>query len=76
MPINNYKDFLNEAVSLPTAIEAVLPAGAPQISAFLNQITVDLPNTPDFPSPLPDLPGITISPPPNIEWTPITLEWD
>jgi hypothetical protein len=77
MAITNPQDILNEGISLPLAIEAVLPAGAPKVSTILTNIAADAPVLPDFPGPLPDLPAFTSTPPPpEIERTPITIIWD
>ena len=62
----NIKDILLEATQYPAAIEAMLPAGAPPISASLVDITAQLPVIPDFPMDVPDLP-----PPPQVPALPI-----
>jgi hypothetical protein len=72
----NYKDILTEGVSLPLAIEAVLPAGAPRISSVMTAIANALPNLPDFPAPIPDLPSFQATVPPGLTFIPITIEWD
>jgi hypothetical protein len=74
---DNYKDILNQAVALPLAIEAVLPEGAPKLSTLLNTLTGNLPDAPDFIAPIPDLPALpSTTPPETIERTPITIIWE
>lgn len=74
---DNYKDILTEAVALPLAIEAVLPAGAPKLSLLLNTVTDNLPDVPDFITPIPDLPALpSTTPPETTERTPIEIIWE
>ena len=75
LAVTNPQDILNEGVSLPLAIEAVLPAGAPKVSAFLAQIAGDAPVLPDFPVSLPDLPDFGTSTEEPVTRTPITITW-
>jgi len=57
MPYKNPKEFLADATKLPAAIEAKLPAGAPKISTTLVTTAAGLPDLPDFPMAIPDLPA-------------------
>jgi len=57
MPIKNIKGLLTQATSLPAAIEAKLPAGAPKVSTMLLDATNQIPAVPDFPIEVPDLPA-------------------
>jgi len=58
MTIKNIKGLLTQATSLPAAIEAKLPAGAPVISTMLLDAANQVPAVPDFPVELPDLPAV------------------
>ena len=62
MPYKNPKDLLVAATALPAAIEAMLPAGAPPISATLVDFAVNMPVLPDFIVELPDLPPVPVFP--------------
>jgi len=53
----NIKDLLMGATQFPAAIEAKLPAGAPKISTMLVEATGKIPDVPDFPMEIPDLPA-------------------
>ena len=53
----NIKDLLMSATQFPAAIEAKLPAGAPKISTMLVEATGKIPDVPDFPMEIPDLPA-------------------
>ena len=53
----NIKDLLMGATQFPAAIEAKLPAGAPKISTMLVDATGKIPDVPDFPVEVPDLPA-------------------
>ena len=53
----NIKDLLMGATQFPAAIEARLPAGAPKISTMLVDATGKIPDVPDFPVEVPDLPA-------------------
>ena len=53
----NIKDLLMGATQFPAAIEAKLPAGAPKISTMLVDATGKIPDVPNFPVELPDLPA-------------------
>ena len=70
MPYKNPKEFLADATKLPAAIEAKLPAGAPKISTTLVTTAAGLPDLPNFPMAIPDLPAPpelpTIAPPAGI----------
>lgn len=57
MPITNPKDFLVDAVKYPSAIETVIPAGAPKLSEMMADIAARVPELPNFPVELPDLPA-------------------
>ena len=57
MPITNPKDFLVDAVKYPSAIEAVIPAGAPKLSEMMADIAAKVPELTNFPVELPDLPA-------------------
>lgn len=57
MPIKNVKQLLIEATTLPAAIEAKLPAGAPKVSTMLLDAANQAPAVPDFPIEVPDLPA-------------------
>jgi len=57
MPIKNIKGLLAQATSLPAAIEAKLPAGAPKLSTMLLDAAGMIPAVPDFPMEIPDLPA-------------------
>ena len=62
MPYKNPTQILIAATSLPAAIEAKLPAGAPKISTTLVDIATKLPAVPDLPIELPDLPAVPMLP--------------
>jgi len=53
----NIKDLLMGATQFPAAIEAKLPAGAPKISTMLVDAAGKIPDVPDFPMEIPDLPA-------------------
>lgn len=55
--MKNLKDILIQAAQYPAAVEGMLPAGAPVISAALTDAAVKLPVLPDLPIELPDLPA-------------------
>ena len=57
MPIKNIKSLLTQATSLPAAIEAKLPEGAPKVSTMLLDAAEKIPAVPDFPVEIPDLPA-------------------
>jgi len=57
MPYKNPKDLLVDATKLPAAVEAKLPAGAPKISTMLADAAASIPEIPDFPMEIPDLPA-------------------
>jgi len=57
MPIKNIKALLTQATNFPAAIEAKLPEGAPKISTMLLDAADKIPQVPDFPMELPDLPA-------------------
>lgn len=57
MAIKNIKGLLTQATSLPVAIEAKLPAGAPKVSTMLLDAVNQIPAVPDFPMEIPDLPA-------------------
>lgn len=57
MGIKNIKTLLNQATQLPAAIEAKLPEGAPKVSTMLLDAADKIPDVPDFPVELPDLPA-------------------
>ncbi|MBA7641374.1 hypothetical protein ES703_49051 [subsurface metagenome] len=54
----NPKELLVAATSLPAAIEAKLPEGAPKVSTMLLDVTGKIPDVPDFPMEIPDLPAV------------------
>ena len=56
--MKNLGDLLVQATSLPTAIEAKLPTGAPKLSTMLLNTAGMLPKLPDLPVTLPDLPAV------------------
>ena len=58
MPMKNFKELLNQAASLPAAIEAKLPAGAPKVSTMMLDAAEKVPAVPDFPVEIPDLPAV------------------
>jgi len=62
MPYKNPTQILIAATSLPAAIEAKLPAGAPKISTTLVDIATKLPAVPDLPIEIPDLPAVPMLP--------------
>lgn len=62
MGYTNPIQVLTAAVMYPAAIEAMLPAGAPKISAMLTDATGKLPALPDFPTEVPDLPAPPAAP--------------
>ncbi len=62
MSYANPKEFLDAATALPAAIEAVLPSGAPKISAKLLTFNTNLANAPKFPFALPNLPPVPTLP--------------
>ena len=62
MPYKNPTQILVAATSLPAAIEAKLPAGAPKISTTLVDIATKLPAVPDLPVEIPDLPAVPMLP--------------
>ena len=62
MAIKNIKTLLTQATSLPAAIEAKLPAGAPKVSTMLLDAVDKIPVVPDFPIELPDLPAVPALP--------------
>ena len=62
MPIKNIKGLLTQATSLPAAIEAKLPAGAPKVSTMLLDAANKIPAVPDFPIEFPDLPAVPALP--------------
>ena len=53
----NVKELLVDAVKLPVAVEAKLPAGAPTISTMLLDAADKIPVVPDFPMEIPALPA-------------------
>jgi len=57
MAYKNVKELLLDATKFPAAIEAKLPAGAPKISTMLVDATGKIPDVPDFPAEVPDLPA-------------------
>lgn len=58
MGIKNIKGLLTQATSLPAAIEAKLPEGAPKVSTMLLDAAGKIPAVPDFPVEIPDLPAV------------------
>lgn len=83
MPYANPKDFLVDAVKYPAAVEAKIPEGAPKLSTILSDIADKIPELPNFPVELPDLPAPPELPTPpgggelrrvisGVEVTPIT----
>ena len=62
MAIKNIKGLLTQATSLPAAIEAKLPAGAPKVSTMLLDAVNKIPAVPDFPIEIPDLPAVPALP--------------
>jgi len=58
MTIKNIKGLLTQATTLPAAIEAKLPAGAPKVSTMLLDVAGKIPVVPDFPIEIPDLPAV------------------
>lgn len=60
MPIKDPRDFFVQAPKILAVIEGKLPAGAPKISEKLVQAAGKLPNLPDFPMDIPDLPDIKL----------------
>jgi len=58
----NIKDLLVDATKFPTAIEDMLPEGAPKISETLTDIAGKIPAVPDFPVEIPDLPEVPTLP--------------
>ena len=57
MPIKNIKTLLTQATTFPAAVEAKLPEGAPKISTMLLDAAGSIPDVPDFPIEVPDLPA-------------------
>jgi len=57
MAIKNIKTLLTQATSLPASIEAKLPEGAPKVSTMLLDAADKIPDVPDFPVEIPDLPA-------------------
>jgi len=55
--MKNIKTLLTQATSFPAAIEAKLPAGAPKVSTMLLDAAGKIPDVPDFPVEIPDLPA-------------------
>lgn len=53
----NPKDLLLDATKFPTAIEEMLPEGAPKLSTTLADVASKMPDLPDFIMELPDLPA-------------------
>jgi len=58
MSYKNPKELLTAATALPAAIEARLPTGAPKVSTMLLDATGKMPDLPDFPVEIPDLPPV------------------
>ncbi len=69
MPHKNIKTLLVDATKIPAAIEERLPAGAPKLSTTLVNTAAGLPDFPDFPMAVPDLPA-----PPGIPEMPTGLK--
>jgi len=57
MAIKNIKTLLTQATKFPAAVEAKLPEGAPKVSTMLLDTAGKIPETPDFPVEIPDLPA-------------------
>ena len=57
MPYRNIKTLLVDATKFPAAIEAKLPVGAPKLSTMLIDAAGKIPDVPDFPMEIPDLPA-------------------
>jgi len=57
MEIKNIKTLLTQATLLPAAIEAKLPEGVPKVSTMLLDAAGKIPDVPDFPMEIPDLPA-------------------
>lgn len=58
MPSKNIKQVMVDAANLPLSVEASLPEGVPKISSMLTNIAASMPNTPDLPMAIPDLPAM------------------
>jgi len=56
MAIKNIKTLLTQATTFPAAVEARLPEGAPKVSTMLLDAAGKIPEIPDFPVEIPDLP--------------------
>jgi len=54
----NIKQVLVAATKYPLAIEAILPAGAPRLSANLLEVAAQIPAVPDFPVAVPEMPAV------------------
>jgi len=57
MAIKNIKTLLTQATNFPAAVEAKLPEGAPKVSTMLLDAAGKIPEIPDFPVEIPDLPA-------------------
>lgn len=57
MAIKNIKTLLAQATNFPAAVEAKLPEGAPKVSTMLLDAAGKIPDVPDFPVEIPDLPA-------------------
>jgi len=57
MAIKNIKTLLTQATNFPAAVEAKLPEGAPKVSTMLLDAAGKIPEVPDFPVEIPDLPA-------------------
>lgn len=55
--IKNIRGLLTQATSFPAAIEAKLPEGVPKVSTMLLDAAGKIPDVPDFPIEIPDLPA-------------------
>jgi hypothetical protein len=56
MSYKNMRELLVAGTKLPEAIEKVLPEGAPKLSTTLVDFANKVPEGPDFPMEIPDLP--------------------